>query len=347
MIGMGGPLMRAQGLECIMDAEKMAVVGIVEVLKRMPFFLKLLNQAVESMRNEKVDLFVPIDFPDFNLRLCKRIQHLNLKIAYYICPQVWAWRSGRIPLIEKNIDLLLTIFPFEARYFSPLRLRVMYVGHPLLDEVNAIATRRYPERGQGKLCILPGSRHSEIRQHLPIIAPFVKTICHTYPELQIQIPCAHTLNPESIRTGLGDLALPLLESGQLRILPPGQSSEALKWSDAALIASGTSTLQGVLCNSPLALFYRLNPLTYAIGKRLAKVKYVGLANLIAEKLVCSEILQDNLTSSHLQAEAERLLWDTAYRSTLYDNFDTIRHKLGGKGASDRAALALANLLKPS
>ncbi|MBF0197362.1 MAG: lipid-A-disaccharide synthase [Planctomycetes bacterium] len=343
-VGVGGPHMRALGMECFIEAEKLSVIGLVEVLKNISFFKKVLGDLEQAMIERKVDAFIPIDFPDFNIRLAKKVKKQSIPIIYYICPQVWAWRRGRIPLIENTMDVLLTIFPFEAQYFNSQKMKVEFIGHPLCDEVPTGTSPETPPEGEGHLVIMPGSRHSEISHHMPTISSFCKAFHQKYPKVKITIPCAQTLKKEDLLTYFeGQMTGTFAE--QFSIADPGQSTEVLNQSHAALIASGTSTLQGALCNIPLALFYRLHPFTFWLGKKLIKLKYVGLANLVADREVCSEYLQDDMSVENLTLESEKLLWDQKARAKVFSDYSEIHEKLGGPGASSRAANIIFDFLK--
>lgn len=335
-VGVGGPKMRALGLKCLIPAEQLMVVGLVEVVKNFKRIKKIFDEVAQAIIDRKVDAFIPIDYPDFNLRLCKRVKPHGVKVIYYVCPQVWAWRKGRSKFIEKYVDTLLYIFPFEKNCFQASRLKLEFIGHPLCDEIALGEVKPMRERGQGTLAIMPGSRYSELDHHLPAMREFFMEFHRRWPDVKMEIPCAQTLKVEDLENRIGLDVVQALK-GVLEIAPPGSSEEVLAKADAALIASGTSTLQGVLSNVPLALFYRLHPLTFWIGKKLIKLSFVGLANLVAEREVCREYLQDEMSVESLISEAERLLWDEPARESMLKDYLEIQQSLGGPGASERAA----------
>lgn len=334
-VGIGGPRMRKEGLECFMEAEKLCVIGLVEVFKNLPFFIKTLSDMGDKMKEEHVDAFIPVDFPDFNLALCKKAKKAGIPVIYYICPQVWAWRKSRIPKIEKLVDLMLTIFPFEVDCFDANKLKTQYVGHPLIDEVPIAPVTPAPEKSTGKVVLMPGSRKSEIEHHMPTLVPFINAFHKKHPSVTFLIPCAETLTPGTLTACFGQ-HLP----ANVKIVEPGKSTELLQSSDAALIASGTSTLQGVLCNIPLCLFYRLHPFTFWLGTKIIKLPHVGLVNLVAKKEVSKEFLQHDMNVDHLTRETEKLLWDETYRQRMLAEYANIQNTLGGEGASKRAAEAI-------
>lgn len=340
-VGVGGPHMRAEGLECLREAETLSVVGFVEVLKNIRFFKRVLAEITAQVLERDVEAFIPIDYPGLNLRICERVKAAGVKVIFYICPQVWAWRQGRVHTIARVVDLMLTIFPFEACYFKDKDLRVEYVGHPLCDEIPVGQRREDPAKGKGRLAVMPGSRHSEIGHHLPTVGEFLLLLHQRNPELEVHIPCAQTLKESDLLALLPTDILEKME-GKLVVHPPGSSQEVLDQCHAALIASGTSTLQGVLSCIPFALFYRLNGFTFWLGKKLVKLRWVGLANLVAEKAVSRELLQDAMSAEALVAESECLLWDASVREQMYADFEEVHRKLGGPGASDRAAEIVLN-----
>jgi len=343
-IGVGGPRMRELGMECFVNAEKLSVIGFVEVFKNIGFFLKTLNELAAKMKEYDVKAFIPVDFPDFNLRLTKKAKIMGVRTIYYICPQVWAWRKGRVKGIQKYVDLLLTIFPFEEKCFDKNKIKIEYIGHPLLDEVEIESSEKIVEKDSGKLAIMPGSRHSEIDHHMPTLVEFMLSFNQKHPGVSYHIPCAHTLREEDLYKFIPSDSVNIFRE-KIHIHKQGESSNVLKSCDAALIASGTSTLQGVLCNIPCAIFYKLNGFTYWLGKKIIKLPFVGLANLVAERKVCSELLQENMTKEKLIDECEALLWEPQKRKKIYSDFKEVREKLGGEGASARAADIILDFVK--
>ena len=335
-VGVGGPKMRTMGLRCLVKSEDLMVVGFVEVFKNFKRIKAIFEQVAQAVIDRKVDAFIPIDYPDFNLRLSKRVKAHGVKVIYYVCPQIWAWRKGRSKFIEKYVDVLLCIFPFEKKYFSSSSLQLEFIGHPLCDEIDLGSVKVMPDKGTGKLAIMPGSRYSELDYHLPAMREFFLEFHRRWPNVKLEIPCAQTLTIRELEDRIGCEVLDQL-NGVLHITDPGKSEEVLESADAALIASGTSTLQGVLTNIPLSLFYRLHPFTFWLGKKLIKLTYVGLANLVAEREVCKEYLQNEMTAENLIAEAERLMWDANVREKMMADYKEIQASLGGPGASERAA----------
>lgn len=343
-VGVGGPKMRALGLECWREAETLSVVGFVEVLKNIRFFKRALEDLTQRALASGAELYIPIDFPDFNLRLAERVKSQGMKVFYYISPQVWAWRRSRVKVIERLCDLLLTIFPFEEQYYDASKLKVEYIGHPLCDEIPIGELPEHPEYGKGRLVVMPGSRHSEIDHHLGVLAEFFVKAHEKWPDLEIHLPCAQTLTHEDLWAKMPSQLKEQL-GASLVIHEPGQSEEVLALGHAALIASGTSVLQGVLANRPLALFYRLHGFTFWLGKKLIDLPFVGLANLVAEREVNKELLQDDMSTEALLQETERLMWDRPSRDKMLADFAEIQKKLGGPGGSERAAGIILKHLK--
>lgn len=341
--GVGGVNMKAQGLDCWRDAETLNVMGLLEVLKHIPFFKRVLDELVERVLRSGIKVFVAIDFPDFNIRLAKRLKKHGVTIIYYVCPQVWAWRKSRIGQIEAIVDVLMPLFPFEPKYFDHSKLKVEFVGHPLMDEVAVLPPLPTPAEGEGALAVMPGSRHSEIKHHMPVLVPTILAALERYPKLSVHVPCAQTLTTEQLWSYFSETERQRCE-GRLWIHEPGDSHGVLERCHAALIASGTSILQGVMSNRPLVLFYRLDGLSFWIGKKLIDLKHVGLSNLIAEKEINRELLQDDMNEASLMAEIEKLMWNGSERSRMLEDFEMVQQRLGQPGASERAAqVVLDNL----
>lgn len=317
-------------------------MGLLEVLKRLPSFFQDRDKLVEHMKEVQPDAFIPIDFPDFNLSLAKYAKQLGIPVIYYICPQIWAWRKGRLKTIEKRVDLMLTIFPFEEALFT--RIPAKYVGHPLIDEVGYQKREtRTPEKGKGTLAVLPGSRRTELKAHFPVLRTFFQLAADRYPDLNFIIPQADTLPDQALQDELS--GLPPETRERIKVAPPGSANKVLSSSDAGLVASGTSTLQAALCGLPFALFYIMNPLSYRIGRTMVKVPYAGLVNLVAERELCREFLQEECQPEVLLSQAELLLWDEGTRRDIFKGLEEVQNKLGGAGASHRAAQEVMNYLK--
>ncbi|MBI5143400.1 MAG: lipid-A-disaccharide synthase [Nitrospirae bacterium] len=343
--GMGGDAMKREGVELLAPLEP--VVGLVEVIRHLGGIRRALNALKKAMSARLPDLVVLVDYPDFNLRLAAHAKRLGLKVMYYISPQVWAWRSGRVGKIAKLVDAMAVILPFERKIYERAGLRTEYVGHPLVSAIEKAQTDFDPEkaareigidRSKSVLALLPGSRRGEIDRHLGIVGDIVRILRHRRPELQIVIPVASTLSTES-RALINALA-----SGGATIVE-GRSWDLFQLANAAVVASGTSSLESALFGAPTVVYYRLSGLTYFIGRRLVSVKYASLVNIMLNRPVIPEFIQDEARPEAIADAALALLDDTGRRSTMLAGFDEARSMLGTHNAPSRAADLAAEVAK--
>jgi len=338
--GIGGDSLRALGAETLYDVKDMAVMGFTEVIRRLPFFRKAFRQVLALALQRRPDAVILVDYPGFNLRLAARSHAAGLKTIYYICPQVWAWNRRRIPKMASIVDLLLAIFPFEKKVFENTPLRVEFVGHPLIDEIReslAEPVLDLPWSGSPRIALLPGSRTQEIQRILPCLCEAAALIERRYPDASFLIP---TPSPESghlIRTLLGPLPA---KPTRLDVVP-GQTRQVLRQARAALVTSGTATLESALLMCPTVVVYRTSPLTYWLGKRLVSVPHIGIVNVIAGKRICPEFIQDSATPENLAASLLPLLEDGDARRDMLQGFGQVKALLGQGGAAENAAAAIA------
>jgi lipid-A-disaccharide synthase len=325
--GMGGKHMRTAGVELVVDSSNIAVVGLFEVLAHWDEIQAAIKTLKQSLADNPPDLLVLIDYPEFNLKIAAFAKAAGIKVLFYISPQVWAWRSWRAKKIGRAIDKMAVIFPFEETFYRQHNIPVSYVGHPLAGEVKPSRNREQAisafglQAGAPTVALLPGSRNSEIKRILPILAEAAIHIRQTIDNVQFILPVASSLNIDDIREKLSVYPLPIT-------LVDGQSYDVVSCSDAAIVASGTATLEVALLQTPMAIVYRVSPVSYAIFKRLIKVKYVGLANIVAGQQVAKEFIQDNARPEDIAREIIRQLTDHKYRDTLKKQLQTVGEKLG-------------------
>lgn len=325
--GMGSSHMRAAGVELLVDSRNIAVVGLFEVLAHWNEIQAALKKLQNSIIENPPDLLLLIDYPEFNLKLASTAKSRGVKVLFYVSPQVWAWRQGRVKKIGRLIDMMAVIFPFEVDFYEKHNVPVRYVGHPLTGQVKAMASREQARLDFGlqpnlpTVALLPGSRKSEIKRILPIIAETAVHIQKALVEVQFILPVASTLDIEAIRAQLTSypIKITLIES---------RTYDALNCSDAAIVASGTATLEVALLQIPMTIVYRVSPITYAILKRLLKVPYVGLANIVAGELVAREYIQEKAKPETIAAETLRQLKDSNYRKAQIQKLGTVQDKLG-------------------
>ncbi len=338
--GIGGERMRALGVETLFDVRQMAVMGFTEVIRRLPFFRRAFQDTLAMALERKPDAVILVDYPGFNLRFAERTHAAGLKTFYYICPQVWAWNRRRIPRMAAIVDILLAIFPFEKQVFAGTPLRVEFVGHPLVDEIReSLAEPLSPIAWQGtpRIALLPGSRTQEIRRILPCLCTAAARIGQTLPGASFAIP---TPAPDTAKLVEAILA-GLPEKPERLTIVPGGTRQVLRQARAALVTSGTATLEAALLMCPTVVVYRTSPLTYFLGRRLVRVPYIGIVNVIAGRKICPECIQQEATAEKLASELIPLLEEGRPRQEMLRGFEEVTELLGKGGAAGRAAAIIA------
>ncbi|WP_166360176.1 lipid-A-disaccharide synthase [Pseudomonas akapageensis] len=337
-IGVGGPLMQAQGLTSYFPMERLAVMGLVEVLGRLRELLKRRKLLVQTLIERKPDVFIGIDAPDFTLNIELQLRRAGIKTVHYVSPSVWAWRQKRVLKIREGCDLMLTLFPFEARFYEEKGVPVRFVGHPLADTIpldaDRSAARAELNLPEGPLvALMPGSRGGEVGRLGALFLDTAERLRAMVPGVRFVVPCANTERRAQLEQMLAGRDLPLT-------LLDGRSHQALAACDAVLIASGTATLEALLYKRPMVVAYRLAPLTYWILKRLVKSPYVSLPNLLAQRLLVPELLQEAATPDALARTLAPLIRAGVEQT---EGFDQI-HRTLRRDASNQAAEAVLALL---
>jgi lipid-A-disaccharide synthase len=339
--GAAGPLMRAQGCEALVRAEDLSVMGIAEVLPALPRIfgaLRTLRRAAEG-RRPRVALL--IDSPDFNLRLARRLRRLGVQVAYFIGPAVWAWRTYRVRQIARDVSRMLVILPFEAAFYARHGIDAVYVGNPLADPTTTWPDRAAPRRSLGLdpdrpvLALLPGSRRQEVRRLWDRLLGAARLLRARMPDLQIVVPVAPTVQREWLSS---DVPVTFVE---------GRAPEVLAACDAAVVASGTATLEAALAQAPLVVVYRVSWFTWLMGRLLVRVPFVALVNLLAGRAVVPELLQRRCRSDSIAEQVAPLLEPGRARDAQLEGMRRIRAELapaGSAGAARRAAQEVAGLL---
>jgi len=319
--GFGGPAMEMEGLRTVAHMKDLAVTGFWEVAKRYGYFRKLMETCDRLLGSRKPDLFIPVDYPGFNLRLAAKAKRRNIPVAWYIAPQLWAWGKDRATKLADVVTTLLVVFPFEVDFFSAFNIDTWHVGHPLLDQV---AERPQVERGSGVL-LMPGSRHHEVAKHVPLLTETVRRL-HGNDVRDIRVAKAANVSEQDLS--------PLRELG-VEIVTDSRS--AMATAGAGMIKAGTSTLEAAVMGVPFATFYRTSWLSYEMSKRLVTVNSVTMANLLLQENIIHEYLQHDATPEALSGEILDLLGNDLRRKELFDASHRVREILGGPGASERAA----------
>ena len=334
--GIGGPLMRAAGLDSLVPAERIAVMGFFEVVSSLPRIRAAFDLCVKELKN-RPDLVVLIDYPGFNLRLARQAKRAGIPVIYFVSPQVWAWKPGRVRAIAANVSRMLVIFPFEEAWYRERGVEATFVGHPLVEILKRSGPRlsrdeaavRFGADPKRRIVgLLPGSRVKEARRNLPPILGAARLLAEKNGGLQFLMPVASTLNVQV----LADLVdLPGV------IFTRDDFYEAVNLCDIAIVASGTATMEVGLLEVPMVIVYRLNPLTYAIARRMTKLTTFGMINLVAGSRIVPELIQGACTPDRIAAEAGRLLTDRVLHERTRRALRAVRDGLAGEGAFDRAA----------
>jgi lipid-A-disaccharide synthase len=348
IFGMGGPHMRAAGVEIITDYSEVSVVGITEVLKRLPSLFRAMRRLVDEAGRRRPPLAILTDFPGFHLRLARKLLPKGVRNIYYICPQFWAWRPWRVNLVRRRFAKALCIFPFEEKFYADADVPVKFIGHPLVENVRPTMTREFfchkygLEQENRIVTILPGSRRGEIAHHVPVLVEALGQIRQTLPgPPQIVIAVAPGLDIPSLEAQFPS-------DWHVRFVTE-DTYNALAAADLAIVSSGTATVETALLGKPMIVVYRLSPLTARLAKPLVRTKFFSMVNLIAGRAVVPELIQDDFTPQRLAAEAEQLLSDSDEAKMrvekMHLGLEEVRRLLGPAGAVERAADEIARLLQ--
>ena len=341
--GLGGERLEAAGAGMVGDYRGITVTGLVEAIRVLPKSLALYRRLVDAARTERPDVFVAIDFPDFNFRVAGAMRRRGIPVVYYIPPQLWAWRSGRMRTLRALADRILVIFPFEPEIYRAAGVPATFVGHPLVDLATASESREVFLRGLGldparpTLAVLPGSRPNEIRQILPTIVDALPRIGARVPGVQFVLARAPRLADE--------LFAPVAASPVAVAVVERAADEVLASADAVVTASGTATVQAAIHECPMVIVYRVAPLSYALGRRFVHVDTFGMVNLVAGERVAPELIQDGFTADAVADHAIRLLTDGEAHARAVASLRDVKARLGGGGASRRAAEAVLEVAR--
>ncbi len=341
--GIGGNKLQDAGVALLAHASEMAVVGLTEVFSKLGNFLKIMNKMKKSLDSRKPDLVILIDYPDFNLPLAKAARKRGIKVFYYISPQVWAWRKGRIRQIKKYVDKMAVILPFEVDTYGQKDFTVEYVGHPLLDLVKPHYSRQQSREkfniseSKTTIGLLPGSRISEVEKLLPEMLQAAAILAQKIPAAQFILPLADTLKEEVVA---GIISRFGIKVDVIR----DNTYDVISCADLAVVASGTATLETALLGVPMIIIYKISPLSYLIGRLAVSVQNIGLVNIIAGKTIVPELIQHEANALRIAAEALDILKNEERRLQIIADLKEIRAKLGNPGAAMRAAKLACDML---
>ena len=333
--GAGGDEMRAAGVETLVDVRELAIMGALEVASALPKFLRVFRQLRTAAKIRQPDAVILLDWPEFNLRLAKKLRRDGQRVFYYISPQVWAWRSYRVKAIKRDVERMLVILPFEKEFYEQYGIQVDYVGHPLLDSVHVTASREefcrtYKlDTNQPIVALLPGSRHKEVSYILPPMVEAAQRLSQSNPEIQIVTALAPTIARAEAEA--------IIRTTPNITLVENDTYNAVAAANLAVVASGTATLETAIIGTPLIVCYRASELNWKIFTPLIKTPFVGMPNLIAGKEIAPEILQKNLTGQNLAQQIIQFIGDPARLQKARTDLAEVRARLGAAKASERAA----------
>lgn len=331
--GIGGDRLAGEGMELLHHAREMAIVGLFNVLRHLKMFRRVFDELIERIEQERPDAVLLVDYPDFNLRVARRVKAMGIRVVYYISPQVWAWRRGRVKQIARMVDLMMVIFPFEEDFYRRNGIPAIYVGHPLIDELEH-ARGDDPPDAWLRIALLPGSRHGEVESLLPAMLDAVDELRRDR-DVDAFVIQAPTIGDEQLREMIGDRKVRIVRYDR---------GESLARADVALSSSGTATLECAIVGVPVVVMYRLSPATYVLARRLVKLRHFSLVNIIAGKQVVPELLQSEVNGERIAGVVRDLIRPETYADVLSE-LREVRTQLGSAGASERAATEILRMLR--
>ncbi len=342
--GIGSRSMEALGFRCLGRSEEMAVVGLLEVIRHFPLIRRVYKALLAECDRQRPDVALLLDYPDFNLRLAKDLKKRGIRVVYYISPQVWAWRRGRVKLIKKVVDEMLVLFPFEEAFYREHGVKATFVGHPLLDELDHLSEDTSLLRQQFGLKadelvlgLMPGSRESELKNHLREQLAAAELLVRRYPAMRAVLLCAPTIERERLQKEASEISIPIQ-------IIKAEPFAMIGVSDFLLVASGTATLMVGLMARPMVVMYRMSAITAWFAKRLVKhTRFFGMVNLVMGREVAKELFQEQASAAGMATELEKFV-DPSIRLTTIAELKTLKARLGSQGATGRVALALAPYL---
>ena len=333
-LGVGGPALRRAGVRIVVEAAALSVVGVTEVVAKLPAILKGLKTVKRYLKKLKPDLLILIDFPDFNLNLAAAAKKMGIRVLYYVSPQIWAWRPGRVKRIARLVDHMAVILPFEEKFYKKHQVPVTFVGHPLLDNPLPVSVETFkkPNGAQPVVGLLPGSRESEIIRHVPVMLETAGILKARFSGLKFLISHAPSVCKEQlellVNKNQSDIDLKIFSN---------PVEEMFRHCNMLIAASGTVTLQAALHGMPMVIIYKVSPLSYLFGRILIRVRNIGLVNLIAENEIVPELLQYEATPDKIADAASEIISDSAKRRHMQNQLAKVRDRLGEPGASERLA----------
>lgn len=346
--GCGGDAMRQAGVNTVVDAHAIAIAGITEVLKGIPRVYRAFHRLLEEVDSRRPQLAILIDFPDFNLRLAKKLKKRRIPVVYFVSPQVWAWRKGRVQKLKKRIAKMIVIFDFEEAIYKSAGVPVEYVGHPLIDMVRPHLAREefFTKVGLDAsvptIALLPGSRQTEVSANLPVMLE-AATRLTLHRKLQFVVAAAPTIDSHWLATTLLECYI-----GRATVRTAVHATyDTLQHSDLAIVASGTATLEAALRERPMVVVYRVSALTWLVGKFLVNVPYYSMVNILAGKELVPELMQHDFNPDKLAARVEYLLDHPEARQEMIEGYKEVKARMGAGGALEKASDAIVQVYQSS
>ncbi len=336
--GIGGERMEGEGLDPLYTGSKLSTIGITEAIGRVPHLILAYRRIIRALRVTPPRVAILIDYPEFNLFLARRLKRSGIPVLYFISPQVWAWRRGRVRKIARVVDKMVVILPFEVDIYRQAGVDVEFLGHPLIDDEGLYMEREEARSRLGltgrAVALLPGSRMKEVKRHLPLMVEVSRRLSQVYRDLSFLLPVAPGIEPSLIRD--------MIQGSRIRAVEDA-FYEVLRASDAGVVASGTATLQAALAGLPMAVVYRVSPLTYWIGRFLVEIDTISLVNIVAGRKVVKEFIQDEATPEAITAEVLNLLNGEGV-GDMVKEFERIRDRLGERGVMKRIGMGVYNFI---
>jgi len=336
--GIGGDELKKNGADLIYHSKRMSFLGFIEVLRHLPFIKKVKRDILNLVKERNIKYALLIDYPGFNLSIAKELKNLNVKIVYFISPQVWAWGKKRVSKIKRLVDKMLVILPFESEFYRNSGINAEYVGHPLIERINGYQFLSKDEffgkfglaRDKQILLIQPGSRKQEIKKLFPVLYQAGLKIAKEN-NLQIVVNCASGINSSIFNS--------LVNSSEFKIIE-GHTYETIKYAKMGIIKSGTSTLEAGLLGLPMIIVYKTNLLTYLIGRTLVELKNIGLINIVANETIVPELIQHDVTVENLVELSNKIINNISYRNEMLNKLSLVKEKLGNVITSEKVARIL-------
>jgi lipid-A-disaccharide synthase len=344
VFGVGAHAMQSEGAHILVDSRELSVVGLTEVISKLPTIYRAMGVVKKALQRLQPNLLILIDFPDFNFRVAAAAEKLKIPVLYYISPQIWAWRQRRVKKIKRMVDHMAVIFPLEAAFYRKHRVPVTFVGHPLLDRIPppTVQPSKRSDPEKPVIGLLPGSREKEVATLLPVMLRAAQRIHRSLPSAKFLVSCSTSIEENLLKDILRQYA------GSLEVtIVNGPVKPIFKESCVLLGASGTVTLEAALHGTPTIIVYKVSPLSYWLGKRLIKVDYIGIVNLIAKKLLMPELIQEDASPHTIAETAIRMVKEPEKLKRLEKELTGVRDLLGGAGASDRVAGIAFDLIERS